>query len=205
VIAILRKLVRYELRLWLSLFRWIVRRPMVSGPGATAYGYAGLMTPILIAFIAVSAIEVPIVHMLLPWRTVQLIATSLGVYGLVWMVGLLAGVRVRPHVVSDEGLRIRHSLSVDVMLPWEAVATVRKRGRDLPGRTVQIDRDGDGPVLQIGVMKQTNVDVTLHDPTTVTLPKGAETIGEVRFYADDPDALVASVRRHLAAAEKPTR
>jgi len=194
-----RKAVLYELGMWRSLYRWILRRPVASGTGTEAFGYAAVVTPLFVAFIAVSAIEVPILHLLLPWETARLIGDALGFYGLFWMVGLLASIRVHPHVVSDSGLRVRYGFSVDFTIPWDAIATIQTRGRDLPGRTAQIDRSGAGVVLQIGILKQTNVDVTLHHPTTVPLPKGSESITELRFYVDDPDALVARSRQNVTA------
>lgn len=199
VLPLVRKAVRYELGMWRSLYRWICRRPVASGAGAEAFGYAAVVTPLFIAFIAVSAIEVPILHLLLPWETARLIGDALGAYGLFWMVGLLASIRVHPHVVSDSGLRIRYGFGVDVTIPWDAIATIQNRGRDLPGRTVQIDRSGSGLILQIGILKQTNVDITLHQPTTVPLPKGAEPITELRFFVDDPSALVARARQILTS------
>ncbi len=42
------------------------------------------------AFIFVSVLELVVVHLLLPWETVRLIADVLSIWGLVWMVGFLA-------------------------------------------------------------------------------------------------------------------
>jgi hypothetical protein len=124
------------------------------------------------------------------------------VYGLFWMIGLLASVRAHPHVVGDAGLRIRNSFTVDIPVSWDAIAKIRKRGRDLPGKTVQLDRTGSGTVLAVGVLKQTNVDVVLHEPTRIPLRKdGDEVITELRFYVDDPDALIAEAREHLTTQE----
>ncbi|MBA2630207.1 MAG: hypothetical protein H0U84_04205, partial [Thermoleophilaceae bacterium] len=50
---------------------WIARRSITRDAGAVAFGYASLLTPILIAFIAVSAIEIPVVHLLMPWETIR--------------------------------------------------------------------------------------------------------------------------------------
>jgi hypothetical protein len=126
----------------------------------------------LLAFIAVSAIEITILHLLLPWRTAQRISLALGFYGLFWMVGLLASLRVHPHVVGDSGLRIRYGTTVDITIPWDAIATIRTRSRPLPkGRSIHLDRTGSDPVLYIGILKQINIDVALRHSVTVPLPK----------------------------------
>lgn len=152
----------------------------------------------------VSAIEVPVAHLVLPWEFAQRISLVIGVYGLFWMVGLLASLHVHPHLVDDSGLRIRYGLNVDVRVPWEAVATIRTRRRSPPfSRTVQVEQGESGDILHIALSSQTSIDVTLRQPTTFSLPKGtSEPVTELRFYADDPDdpdALVARAREHLTA------
>jgi hypothetical protein len=204
VLPLVRRAVSYELGMWRSLYRWIFRRPLASGPGAVAFRYAATVTPVFLAFIAVSAIEIPILHLLLPWRTAQRISLALGFYGLFWMVGLLASLRVHPHVVGDSGLRIRYGTTVDITIPWDAIGTIRTRSRPLPkGRSIHVDRTGSDPILYIGILKQTNIDVALRHSVTVPLPKGStEPINELRFYVDDPSALVARARENLTAATR---
>jgi Bacterial PH domain len=188
----------YESAMWRSLFRWVTRRPVAPGPNGQAFRYSGTMTPLLIVFIAVSAIELPILHLLLPWETVRLIVDIASVYGLLWMFGLLAIVRVYPHVATDDGLRVRSGFNVDFTIPWAAVASVRSRNRPVEGKGVQIERTETAVIAQVGVMKQTAVDLVLREPTVVALPQAdGEPVTEVRLYVDDPDALVRRAKRHL--------
>lgn len=195
--------VRYELRIWRSLGIWLFRLRTVP-PGARAHRYAGPVTPFMIVFIAVSAVELPVLHLLLPWEAVRLIVDILSVWGLFWMIGLLASVRVHPHLVTDEGIWVRYGLSVDVMVPWDAVASVRSQGRGVEGgRTVHYEQTPAGRVASVLVMKQTTVDLVLRGPTVFEdLPRhGDEPVVELRLYADDPAALVADLRERLGVAE----
>jgi len=187
--------------MWRSLYRWILRRPPALETGAEAFSYAAAVTPIIWAFIALSAIELPAVHLILPWETARRIADALGAYGLFWMVGFLASLRVHPHIVAHSGLRIRHGTSVDITIPWDAIATIRTRTRSLPNsRTVRLDRTGSGVILHIGVSGQTNIDVALRQPVMVPLPRRrSEPVTELRFYVDDPSALLARARENLTA------
>jgi hypothetical protein len=89
----------------------------VARPDEATFGYARSTTPIIAAFIGVSAIEIPAVHLLVPWETVRVVVDLLGVYGLLWMVGLLALLRTRPHVVTADGLRVRGSGGLDITVP----------------------------------------------------------------------------------------
>ena len=151
------------------------------------------------AFIFVSVLELVVVHLLLPWETVRLIADVLSIWGLVWMVGFLASMKVYPHLLDDVGLPIRYGTTADIAIPWEAVATVTSSRGSVPTRhNVQVERSDEGVVVDVAVLKQTRVDVVLSRPTTVKLPDGTEEITELRFYVDDPRALVARARERLA-------
>lgn len=204
--SLVRRAWAYELGMWRSLFAWLLRRPAVRSPGAEAFGYLGPVRPMLTVLIVLSAVEIPILDLILsrtvPWRPVRYLALVLGGYGLLWMIGLFAAMRVNPHVVDDSGLRIRSGTTVDLTVPWEAVQAVQSRYRSLDSsRTVQVEHAGPAAVLSVATAGQTSVDVTLHQPTVIALPNGArEPVTAVRFYADDSDSLAASARRRLTAA-----
>jgi hypothetical protein len=200
-VKLLRVAVAYEAAMWRSLFLWIRRRPVTSEPGAEAFSYAGMVSTIMWAIIAASAVEIPIVHLILPWRTAEIIALVLGGYGLLWMFGLMASLKVRPHVVGPSGLRIRNGISLDLTVPWERVAAVRKRYRTLEyGKTLRVEEEKHGKVQYIAMSNHTAVDVVFRGPTVVHLPKGtSEPVVELRFAADDPDALAAKAREFLTA------
>ncbi|MEU4481640.1 hypothetical protein AB0F68_26785 [Micromonospora sp. NPDC023966] len=204
VVRLARRAVAYEWGMWRSLARWLLRRPYRMAPGAETFGYAGVVQPILGVFIALSTIEIPVLDLILrhtvDWPTVRQVAIGLGVWGVLWMVGLLASLRIHPHVVDDTGLRIRNGVSLDVLIPWSAVTRVEAHYRSLPSsRAVQYDPE-DPAVLNLGVGSQTAVDVVLREPLSVRLPKGpSEPVREIRLYADDPKALVTRARRHVPA------
>jgi hypothetical protein len=181
-----KKVVRYELKLWLALFRWIVR---YRGPGQQ-FSYAGAITPILWTFIAISALEIPAFHLLLPWESVRAVLDVIGVYGLLWMIGLMAAIRVNRHALTDEGLRIRNNITIDLTLPWDAIASVRARTRTVEkSKTVQVEDDA----LSINVAHQTSVEVTLREPREVL----GHTVSTIRLYADHADEMVTSIRTHM--------
>jgi hypothetical protein len=191
---VLRRALAHERDVWRSLYRWVARRP--TAEDGEPFPYAGTLTPVLWTFIGVAAIEVPAVHLLVPWDVVRRIALVVGIYGLVWMVGMLAALRVHPHVVDAEGLRIRNGLSVDLRIAWEQIADVRHRMRSLEGmKLVQVDGEGATRALSVGVGSQTVVDVVLREPVVLPVRQaGGEPVGEVRLYADDAKRLVARLR-----------
>lgn len=198
---IARFAVEFESRMWSSLFRWIRRAP-VAEPGATPFAYSRRLMPILGVFIAVSAIEIPIIDLILPWTTVRIVVASLGVYGLIWMIGLVAMIRINPHVVGESGLRIRGgSNGLDVTIPWDYIASIHAFTRGLKAGDLQVDHVGDEVILSLGVLKETNVDIRFRHPTILEIHKGdTEPLREVRIAADEPDALVTLARQYQAAA-----
>ena len=122
------------------------------------------------------------------------------------MVGFLASMRVFPHLLDDDGLRIRSGTTTDIRIPWEAIASVTTRRGS--GPTAQVERSDDGVIVNIAVLKQTKVAVVLHRPTTLEPPDDTEQVTELRFYADEPRALVAAARERLtdrSAGERPLR
>jgi hypothetical protein len=203
-----RRVLRWESAMWGSLFRWIARRPAVPA-GATGFGYARAKMPVLVTFIALCALETVAFHLLLPWPAVRIPVDVISVYGVIWMLGLLAGTWVHPHLVGPAGLRIRNGFMLELAVPWDAVAAVRHQTRPVTGgRTVHIDHtSGSGgsagrAVASIAALGQTTVDVVLRRRIAVPVRGGGtEMADEIRCYADDPGALVAAARSHLPAAE----
>ncbi|GIF20412.1 hypothetical protein BJ973_001684 [Actinoplanes tereljensis] len=192
---IVKFVIMYEVRLWIALFRWVFRRPVTLPPGTVPFQYSGAVTMILAVLLIVSAIEIPILHLMLPWATVRAISLFVGCYGLFWMVGLAATMRVYPHLVGPAGLRIRNSITLDLPVAWTDVESVRVRPRSLPpGGQTQVE---DG-VLSLGMASGTTVDVVLARPLVVPVKKTrGEPVTQIRFHADDADGLVAAARAFL--------
>lgn len=199
-VALARRAVLLELALYRSLARWVTRRP--KGPaGAVAYAYVGALELVLWAFIVVGAVELVVLHLIVPWEALRIAFDIISLWGLIWMLGFSASLHVHPHLVTASGLRVRYGATIDVTVPWDAIATigVRERSRD-KSKTVQVDRVERGAVLNVVTASRTNVDLTLNRPLEVPLPKGAESITELRFYADDARGLANRVREQAQAA-----
>jgi hypothetical protein len=146
----------------------------------------------------VSAVELVAFHLLLPWDTVRLVADVLGVWGLLWMLGFTAGFAVHPHLATAGGLRVRHGVSTDVLVPWEAIDSVGSRLRSREkSRAVQLDRAEGGTTLNVVITAQTDVELVLRHPLRVQLPGGEEVVTRLHLFADDARGLAAHVRRQL--------
>ncbi len=194
-----RRALAFELGTWRSLWRWVRRRPAV-GEGADAFPYASAAAPVLWTFVVLSAVEIPLVDWLLPWRSLRVAVAVLGLYGLLWMVGMLAGQRVHPHTVDVAGLRVRSGWTVDVRVPWEEIAAARVRRRSVEGsRTVVVEETGGRRAVSVAVVSSTQVDVEFRTPLVLPLARtGGRPVDALRLAADDPAALVRRLRRGIA-------
>jgi hypothetical protein len=191
----LRLAVVWEWAMYRSLFRWLTRRYDVPA-GATSYSYVGVVNVLLWAFIGGSTVELVGLHVALPWETARLVADVLGIWGLVWMLGLAGSYRVFPHLLDEDRLRVRLGHNHAFSIPLDQVASVRVKERGLErSRAVQL---ADG-VLSVVLVSRTNVDVVLTGPITLSVKGQPCEVGEVRFYADDAKALVSTLRAAIPA------
>ena len=185
-----------EVFVWTALYRWVLRRPDVPRD-ATPVPYAREVTPLMGLWIFASAAEVPVAHVLVPWEPVRLALLVVGVWGLLWMLGMLGGLRSYPHLLTDRALRVRSVPRCDVAVPWEAVAGAVLRAQDLPStmRTLQLE----GSDLRIGVSGRTNTTVRLTGPTPLQTRRGELVVDSVSLWVDEPREFVAQVRERVGA------
>lgn len=120
----------------------------------------------------------------------------LGVWGLLWMLGLLASIRTHPHVIDQTGLRLRSGFQLDAFIPWEQITTIGHR-RSSSDRKLQIEHDQTG--VSVTLHGTNNLEVTLAEPLIVRFLDGRQAeVDGIRFYADTPTALIKTAQAHLA-------
>lgn len=187
-----RSFVRLEVDIWVSLARAVTRRPDTWG--GTPIRYAGAVSATFWAFIVVSAVEIPAVHLLIPWPAARIVALGLGIWGLVWMIGMLAAHHMHPHVLVDESLRVRFLRRVVLDIAATDIRAVRHDLRAYDAaKTLQLTGPAD-ETLAVIVGSATNIRVILTEHRTFRTPHGDFTVGAVAFWADDAQAAVAKIR-----------
>lgn len=199
--GLLVRAVRFELAMYRNLYLWARRRTVGLTPDAAAFSYAGANAMAVWGFIGVAVVELPLIHFVVPWDGVRITLLLLGLWTLVWMLGYAGGLRVYPHLATDEGLHVRFGAGLDVFVPWSNVASLRASTRNyLKGATVQVDAEGDHAALAVTILSQTTVEVRLREPMAVAHRKAAGVpIAEVRFVADDPASVVRAARERITA------
>ncbi len=189
--------VRFEAALWWSLLLFVTGRRDGLRPGVTTVGYHRAATGLFVLLLVSSAVEVPALHLIVPWPPVRLALLVLGVWGVTFAAGLWASYVVRPYLVSTQGVRLRHGPVHDVRISWAQIAEVRQRtvrtwAKPGFGTAVTVE---DGRLGYV-VHGETNVVLLLAEPIDV----GGAAVTEVHVGADDPAALAAALLAARPAA-----
>ncbi|MFF8829216.1 hypothetical protein [Streptomyces sp. NPDC015131] len=182
------RLVGHELRLMVSLVRWVARRPDGAGrAGTEAFGHARDQAAYLYGFAFVCVVEtVGMSFLLASWPVVHAVVLVLDVYTVLFVLGLHAASVTRPHLVDGTAVRVRQGAHLDLAVPLERIAAVR-----LESRYTHEKADG---VLDLPVASRTSVTFELSEPVTaVRLLGRRDAVRTVRCHADDPRAFVAAV------------
>jgi hypothetical protein len=191
---LLRRLIALDAAGTLSLLLWVRRRRHGVAPGAVAVPYVAAQFGLLVTFAVLTAVELVGIELLLRAvgapSTVRVALLVLDGYGVLAVLGILAGCVTRPHVVSADEVRIRYAGLFDLRIPRELVTHAHRIRRYDEHGMVRIV----GGVLSVAVAAQTNIDLTLSEPVPATRPLGrVEPVRSVRLYADDPAAALAEL------------
>jgi hypothetical protein len=192
-----RHAVVFELNIYKSLLRWLLRRPSIPA-GFEPVGYAQLATPMMGLWIFGSALELPLVHVLVPWYGLRISLLVIGVWGLLWMLGALAGLRCYPHLLGHDTLRIRNGATHDIAIPWQAIAQVTTQDRSLPSSmwVLQPQQTDQGTHLNVAVSGRVNVHLTLRHQLRLRTKKGDMPVTGISLWVDEPRAVATRIRRH---------
>lgn len=204
VLNMLHRALVAELRVYSSIGRAIVRRPAIPA-GGTGIGYHRPVLTILFIFIGLSAVEIPILDLIVhQWPVVRITMLILGIWGVTWMLGYLCAMLMRPHTVGPDGIRVRNGLEIDVPVPWEVVASVAISRRVDEPKQPRITGTDTGAEYAERMQNETNLEIELERPFAVRLPGlpprgGEHLVTRIRLWADDPRACLDAARPFLIA------
>ncbi|MEU8763132.1 hypothetical protein [Streptomyces sp. NPDC048659] len=186
------RLAGHELRLMAGLVRWVGRRPHGAGrPGVTAFPHARDQAALMYGFVFVCVVEtVGMSYLLADWPVAHAVVLVLDVYTVLFVLGLHAASATRPHLLTEDALRVRQAAHVDVRVPLELIAAVRHE-------SLFSHEKADG-VLDLPVGSQTSVTLELTEPVPAPRLLGPpRPVRTVRLHADDARALVRALREAL--------
>ena len=171
-----------------SLFTWLRRRP--ADPAA--FGYGRSFRPLVYVLLVMTFVEGLVVELVLsfllhgtfwPW-----LLLALHGYALLWVLGLLASLTTRPHLLRDETLLLRDSAFSELEIPLAAITSVTPVGRPNILRS-GLKVDGDTALYAYG---DANIAVHLE---TVDNPRLAG-VRHLHITVDEPQRFLAAFRVH---------
>ncbi|MFF8414464.1 hypothetical protein [Streptomyces omiyaensis] len=188
------RLIGHELALMASLGRWAARRRHGTAGAEGVFPHARDQAALMYGFAFVCLVETAGMSWLLAdWPVVHAVVLVLDVYTVLFVLGLHAASVTRPHVLSGDRLRVRQAAHVDVDVPLERIASVRRENRFTHEK-----KDGE---LNLDVGSQTSVTLELDAPVDVVgLLGSVRRVTTVRLHADDPKALYEAVRGAVTRA-----
>lgn len=188
-----------EMRMLASIGLLLTGRRRVPA-GAVAFGYTRRTLAIPSALIAVSIVELVIVHLLVPWTWLRITLLVLTAWGVLFLVGSLASRVVNPHYVTRDALHLRWGLT-------EVLAVDRA---DVVDVVLHADHSATQPEIRddrliLTAFQSTNVLVRFTAPVAADAPVPKKQrprnlhVREVSLHIDEPDAFVST----LAATPRP--
>jgi hypothetical protein len=202
--AILARSASLERVMYASIFRAILRKPW-KAHDAQGFRYHAQSLTVLVIFLVLSAVEIVVLDLIVhPWPWLRIPLLIIGIWGLVWMTGLLCAHFMRPHTVGADGIRVRDGLDMDVHVPWDDVYSVARVSRTFEPKTPTVVDDDRGRSLVMSVTDQSNIEIVLEGPTSIRLPglapKGGEQIVDrLYLWTDEPKQFLDAVRTHIGA------
>ncbi|WP_282691967.1 hypothetical protein [Streptomyces sp. CC208A] len=191
------RLVSHELRLMAALGRWAARRPHGTAGAEGVFPHAREQAALMYGFAFVCLVEtVGMSWLLAGWPVVHAVVLVLDVYTVLFVLGLHAASVTRPHVLAGGRLRVRQAAHVDVAVPLDQIAAVRRENVFTHEK-----RDGE---LNLAVGSRTSVTLELSEPVDVVrLLGGVRAVSVIRLHADDPTALYEAVRGAVSEGVTP--
>lgn len=193
---------KLEVTLYAALGRWVTRRRDVPD-GTVPLGYSRLVAPMLWLWIFGSAVEVVVLDVLLTrwWTPLRIPVLVLGVWGLVWMLGMLSAYRTRPHLLGEDVLQVRDGIHARIDVRLDRIDSVRTVDHELPGllRSVHVEGEEPDAILLVGVGSRTNLELVLAGPTVLETPHGPSTVSRVGLWVDEPREVAEVLRRRRSA------
>ncbi|MFE9741024.1 hypothetical protein [Streptomyces sp. NPDC006477] len=183
------RIMGHELRIMISLARWVARRPQGVDGADAVFPHARDQAALMYGFAFVCLVEtVGMSYLLADRPLVHAVVLVLDVYTVLFVLGLHAAAVTRPHTLTGNVLRLRQAAHVDVRVPVDLIASVRHE-------LLFTHEKAEGE-LDLAVGSQTSVTIELSEPVDVPRLLGApRPVRVLRVHADDPRALLDRLRR----------
>lgn len=179
----------------LALFRW-GSAPDVPA-GSRGFDYHRHLLPIFAVVLGLQAIELMVVHLLVSrWSaTAAWVLFAISTAGLIYMVGLLKSFRLKPVLLTAEGVRVRTGILIDRFIPYDQIVSL-----DASFGGAEVKQSG---TLNAALLAWPNLLLRLRDPIPrARLLRRATPITAVALRLDDPEPFARVLRWRLGQASR---
>lgn len=196
----LARIILFEPRMLACLLGWPSHRTFQPG---RAFRYDASLRALIWVVIALVIVEGTVVDLFLavalPGSIWIWIALGLHVYGAVWLLGFLASVATRPHLLDEQALRLRDGIFTEITIPYDAILRAEVATYSSVGRSgLKTDPADHSALLAYG---DANVRLTLDPSAPVRVDhRGPMPLRILRLTADAPTVLVAALRQRAESA-----
>jgi hypothetical protein len=187
------RFVAHELRIMASLVRWATRRRHGVNGADAAFSHGRDQAITMYGFTFACVVEtVALSYLLTDWPVVHAFFLFVDVYTVLFVLGVHAASVTRPHVLADGALRVRQAAHVDIHVPLDQIASIRRETR--------FTHEKKDDELNLPIGSQTSITLSLTEPVNAPKFLGApRLVNVIRLHADDPKALHDAVTRARTA------
>jgi hypothetical protein len=193
-------LIRYELGGVMSIVLLLRGRKDVPAD-ATVIRYGANQKVFLLVMMFLGPLEIFLAELLVPWPWLRIVLLIFGIYGVVWLFGVYAGVHTRPHYIDGERLVIRTGHLAAVSVDVGAVRSVRRESHNsYQGEKAKGMVSVKGGVVAVTGMSGTVLAVALEPGTPVRVQgRGTVLAHALRFDADELDSAIRTIKERVEA------
>ncbi len=198
------RFILHEPRLFVSLFRWTFRRVRLADH-EFAYHRSSLVRAFVPVVIVTSPVELLVVHLLAqalsPWAWLKWALLALGVYAILWLLGLYASLVTLPHRLEERGLRLRHGLFAEGFVPYEEIKTALRKERKAPNSGDGLSHVPEEGALYLATGGKTDVALRLRTPRSMRgFLKETEPASRIHLAVDESDRFVRELRQRIESS-----
>lgn len=188
--AVARVLIAEVRLLHLALFRWSA--PADIPAGTRGFAYHRQLAPMMTAMTILSMMEIGVTHLVVShWsRTAATIMAVIGELSLVYLVGVIKSLRLRPVLLTPSGVHLRVGTLVDRVIAFADIAGFEAEPAG--------DRVRAADTLNVGLLAWPNLMIRLREPLPRRGLFGAKPpVAAIAFRLDDPAPFARLLRWRL--------
>jgi len=192
------RVIAIEPRIWICLYRWLFRRRSPA-PNEFSYMKRSPMGMLLALVLVSTPVELFLIELLVPWDWLRWLLLIAGIYAALWLLGVYASLKVLPHRLDPDALRIYYGILASGSVPHAAIASVSLEGRKAPEAAEGLRVTPMKAAAYVAVGGRTDLTLHLREPVVLYgLTKPTPPVSTIHLAADNPEGLLNALHGRIA-------